>query len=82
MPSAATRRELTRMITEKTSAAVAGALDAQKAALRLSAQALAGKLNPADIAGAPAAIAAASLEPAFRRVRSNSKRLSRRRARR
>jgi hypothetical protein len=79
MPSAATRREMARMVLEKAGAAFAGALDAQTVALRLSADALAGKLKPADIAVAPAAIAAASLKPAFRKVRSNSKRLSRKR---
>jgi hypothetical protein len=78
-PSAKTRREMTRMVTEKTSAAVAGALDGQKLLLRMGADALAGKLKPADIAATPAALAAASLKPAFSRVRSNSKRLSRRR---
>ena len=79
MPSAATRREMTRMVTEKAGAAVAGALDGQKLLLRLGAVALAGKLKPDDLASAPAAITAASLKPAFRRVRTNSKRLSRRR---
>ena len=80
MPSKATRREMGRMVMEKASAAVAGALDGHKVALRLGAEALGGKLRPADLAAAPAAIAAASLKPAFRRVRSNSKRLSRKRA--
>jgi hypothetical protein len=82
MPSAATRREMARMVLEKAGAAVAGAVDGQKVALRLSADALAGKLKPADMAVAPAAIALAGLKPAFRKVRSNSKRLSRRRTRR
>jgi hypothetical protein len=82
MPSAATRREMARMVLEKAGAAVAGALDGQQVALRISADALAGKLKPADMAVAPAAVAVASLKPALRRVRSNSKRLSRRRARR
>jgi hypothetical protein len=82
MPSAATRREMARMVLEKAGAAVAGAFDGQKAALRLSADALAGKLKPTDMAAAPAEIAMASLKPAFRRVRSNSKRLGRKRTRR
>jgi hypothetical protein len=81
-PSSATRREMARMVLEKAGAAVAGALDGQKLALRLSADALAGKLKPSDMAVALPAIAAASLNPALRRVRSNSKRLSRRRSRR
>jgi hypothetical protein len=80
MPSAATRREMARMVLEK--AGAAGAFDGQKAALRLSADALAGKLKPTDMAAAPAEIAMASLKPAFRRVRSNSKRLGRKRTRR
>jgi hypothetical protein len=79
MPSAAVRREMARMVLEKAGAAVAGAFDGQKAALRLSADALAGKLKPSDMAVAPATVAVASLKPAFRKVRSNSKRLSRRR---
>jgi hypothetical protein len=82
MPSAATRRELGRMVLEKAGAAVAGAVDAQQVALRFGANAVAGKLQPVDVAVAPAAIAVASLKPAFRKVRSNSKRLSRRRTRR
>jgi len=82
VPSSATRREMARMVLEKAGAAVAGAVDGQKAALRLGADALAGKLKPADLAAAPAAIALASLKPAFSRVRSNSKRLSPRRTHR
>jgi hypothetical protein len=78
-PSAATRREMARMVLEKASAAVAGAAEGQKVALRLSADALAGKLKSTDMATAPATIAVASLKPALRTVRSNSKRLSRRR---
>jgi hypothetical protein len=81
-PSAATRREMARMVTEKAGAAVAGALDGQRMAVRLGADALAGRLTPADLATAPAAIAVASLKPAFSKVRSNSKRLSRKRSRR
>jgi hypothetical protein len=79
MPSMATRREMARMVLEKAGAAVAGAVDGQKLALRLSADALSGKLKPTDMAAAPAAVAIASLKPALRKVRSNSKRLSRRR---
>jgi hypothetical protein len=82
VPSATTRREMARMVLEKADAAVAGAVDGQRAALRLGADALAGKLKPVDMASAPAAIAIASLKPAFRRTRSNAKRLSRRRTRR
>jgi hypothetical protein len=79
MPSVATRREMARMVLEKAGATVAGAVDGQKVAMRLGVDALTGKLKPADMAVAPAAIAAASLKPALRKVHSNSKRLSRRR---
>jgi hypothetical protein len=78
-PSAETRREMARMVLEKAGAAVSGAYDGQKAALDLTIDALSGKLRPAEFATAPATIAMASLRPAFHKVRSNAKRLSRRR---
>ena len=70
-------RELTRMISEKTAAVFEGALASQVETMRLAGKAATGRLDPADFAGAPASIAAAGLAPAFRRVRANSKRLSR-----
>jgi hypothetical protein len=65
------------MVSEKTGAMIEGAASAQMEAVRLAARIATGTWSPADAAHAPLAIAAAALEPAFRRVRSNSRRLSR-----
>lgn len=61
------------MVNEKARAATAGVLAAQTEAIKIAAAALAGKATP----NAPSAIAAAALIPAFRAVRANAKRLSR-----
>jgi len=79
--SGAAPPELGRMVSEKAAAAFEGALDAQAEMLRIAGQAATGKLQFADLAGAPADIAAAGLRPAFRRVKANSKRLHRSHAR-
>lgn len=76
-PSPEQRAEIDRMINEKAAALIEGAFDAQVEAMRLAAAAATGRLLPADFAAAPATIAAAGLRPAFRRVRSNSRRLRR-----
>ena len=70
--------EMARMVSEKTTAMVEGMLDAQKEMFRLAGAAATGRLNLADLAEAPAAITEAGLRPAFRRVKANSRRLSRR----
>jgi len=77
-PSAAQRAEIGRMVSEKAGAMIEGAVNAQAEAFRLGASIANGTWNPADAAHAPLAITAAALEPAFRRVRSNSRRLRRR----
>jgi hypothetical protein len=80
MLAAGAQPELARMIGEKTAAAIEGALDAQVETLRLTGDALTGRLAFHDVAVAPAQIAAAGLRPAFRRVKANSRRLRRQRA--
>jgi hypothetical protein len=68
-------RELDRMVSEKASAMVEGAIDAQREILRV---AIAAMMNPLDflaMAQTPVSIADAALRPAFRRVEANSVRL-------
>jgi len=68
-------RELDRMVSEKASAMVEGAIDAQREILRI---AIAAMMNPLDflaMAQTPVSIADAALRPAFRRVEANSVRL-------
>jgi hypothetical protein len=69
--------EFSRMVSEKTAAAVEGLWDAQIEALRIAGEAATGRLAFADLAGLPAHVASAGLRPAFRRVRANSTRLRR-----
>jgi hypothetical protein len=70
--------ELSRMVSEKTGALMKGAFDAQREALRLMGEAATGRLKADEFAGAATQIAAAGMRPAFRTVRANSRRLSRR----
>ena len=69
--------EFSRMVSEKAAAAFEGRWDAQVEAIRIAGEAATGRLAFADLAGLPAHVAAASLRPAFRRVRANSRRLRR-----
>jgi hypothetical protein len=69
--------EMTRMVSEKTSAMIEGMFDAQKEMMRLCAAAATGRLEFTDVAEAAGSIAEAGLKPAFRRVKANSRRLSR-----
>jgi hypothetical protein len=71
--------ELNRMVTEKTAAMVEGAFAAQMEIVKLAGAAMTGSLKVQDIQHMPAAIAAAGLRSAFRTVKANSRRLSRRR---
>ena len=71
--------EMTRMVSEKFAAMFEGALDAQVETMRLIGAAATGRLQMADMAGAPVSIAAAGLRPAMRTVKANSRRLSRKR---
>ena len=76
--SGRTQPEMGRMISEKTAAMIEGVFDAQIETMRIAGAAATGRLEFADLAGAPAHIAAAGLRPAFRRVKANSRRLQRR----
>lgn len=69
--------EFGRMVSEKAAAAVEGAWDAHVEAMRLTRDAMTGRMQFQDLAGAAAQIAAAGLRPAFRRVKANSRRLRR-----
>ena len=69
-------RELNRMVAEKASAMVEGAWDANKEFLRIGAATM---LRPFDFAAMTqnsASIVDAALRPAFRRLKANSRRLS------
>lgn len=70
------RGELNRMVSEKAGVMIEGAFDANQEFLRLAAQAI---VRPFDLAGmtqTSASIMGAALRPAFRRVKANSRRLS------
>jgi hypothetical protein len=79
MSDARRQAEAVRMVSEKMAAGFEGSLDAGAAAARLAGVAATGRLRPGDLACAPTTILRASLRPAFRRVRANSRRLRRRR---
>ena len=70
--------ELTRMVSEKTAAVMDGAMEAQREILRLSIKAVIGRLDYKDMADSMATVTAAGMQPAFRTVKANSQRLSRR----
>jgi hypothetical protein len=70
--------ELNRMVAEKATAMLKGAFAAQIELVRLSGAVMSGRLKAGDIPHIPAAIAGAGLRSAFRTVKANSRRLSRR----
>ena len=70
--------ELHLMVHEKIAALIDGALAAQAEVFRLFGAAATGKLDFVEMPLAPAAMVEASLGPAFRTVKANSRRLSRR----
>jgi len=72
--------ELKRMISEKVDATAKGVVQAQTEALRITGKALAGKLKFSDAYSAPLAIVSATIMPALRTVKANSRRLAKRRA--
>ena len=74
-PSAATGREIARMVSEKQAAAALGLIGAQEAWFRAW---LSGSLHSAGLA---AEMTAAAEAPALRTLRGNTRRLSRRRRR-
>ena len=69
--------ELTRMMSEKVTAASKGFADAQVEMFRLATAALTGKLEFSEMTGAGTALADAALSPSLLAVKSNSRRLSR-----
>jgi hypothetical protein len=69
-------RERNRMVVEKTGALVEGAFDAQKELLRHAAKAMRRPLDLMAMTQANTSIVDAALRPAFRRVKANSRRLS------
>lgn len=72
-------RELNRMVTEKSAATAEGAFGMQMEILRLAGSAMLRPFDFAAAAQAPAALVEAALEPGMRKVKANSRRLSRRR---
>ncbi len=71
--------EATRMVDEKAAAFVEGCIAANMEAIRAFSAAAMGQF--ASLAHAPMAIANAGLQPAFRTVNANARRLNRRAAR-
>ena len=69
--------EMSRMVNEKTAAFIQGAFAAQREAMRLTGAAMTGQLDVTDLTHAAASITDAGLRPAFRTVKANSRRLSR-----
>ena len=69
--------ELTRMMSEKVTAASQGFADAQMELLRLTTAAVTGKLQFSEMTGAGTSLADAALSPSLLAVKSNSRRLSR-----
>ena len=69
-------RELIRMMGEKVGAMIDGAFDANTEILRLSTDTIKHPFNLAAITRTSASIVDAALRPAFRRVKANSRRLS------
>ena len=67
--------EKSRMVTEKTAAASSGAVEAQKAALRLSRDIALGKVSPGRAASGAAEIGAAASKPGRKTLKANAKRL-------
>ena len=78
IPAGERRSEKALMMDEKISALIEGTLKANAEAMRLASAAAMGRLGPEQMAAAPFSVAAAGLRPAFRRVRGNARRLSRR----
>jgi hypothetical protein len=70
--------ETIRMVGEKTGAMLEGATRANLECLRIAGEAATGRLDPAAMLAAPVRIASAGLQPAFKRVRANARRLNRR----
>jgi hypothetical protein len=76
-PSPATRKETTRMISEKAAAVVEGSVAAGAELMKAATRAAAGRLSSKQVGDAAVAVTAAAMKPAFRRVRGNAHRLSR-----
>ena len=78
MSDADRRLEATRMVGEKLAATVEGGLNAGVQTMHIAAAIACGRIGPAELLSAPSAILNAGLQPALRRARANSRRLSRR----
>jgi hypothetical protein len=70
--------ELSRMVSEKTSAFLDGVLDAQREIARLSVEAITGRLAFEDMPHVAASVGLAGMQPAFQTVKANSLRLNHR----
>ncbi len=70
--------ELSRMVSEKTSAFLDGVLDAQREIVRLTVEAITGRLAFEDMPHVATSVAAAGMQPAFQTVKANSRRLNHR----
>jgi hypothetical protein len=71
------RSEVNRVVGEKVTAVMDGVIGAQREMLRLTTAAMSGRLEFQDMADASASVAAAAMQPAFRTVKANSRRLRR-----
>jgi hypothetical protein len=68
--------EMDRMVTEKVTAIIDGVIGIQRELTRLAVAAMTGRLDFEDMPHISASVAAAGLNPAFRTVKANSRRLS------
>jgi hypothetical protein len=69
------RSEVNRMASEKVTAFIDGAVEAQREMMRISAAAMSGRIEFQALANASISVAAAAMQPAFRTVKANSRRL-------
>jgi len=67
--------ELNRMVSEKSAALFDGLRNAQREMVRLTVDAMTGRLAFEDMPHMTASVAAAGMQPAFRTVKANSRRL-------
>lgn len=65
------------MASEKVAAFIDGVVDAQREMMRLSVALMGGRIEFQTMANASISVAAAALQPAFRTVKANSRRLQR-----
>jgi hypothetical protein len=70
--------EVSRMVSEKTSAFLDGVLEAQREIVRLSVEVITGRLAFEDMPHVAASVGLAGMQPAFQTVKANSRRLNQR----